>query len=90
VLRRPDFQGAMRLFGEVADGDGGHDSISTSTDSIAITIWPMIALHKVETWYRDIHKLARVNREAPPQRLVKPGRTGMQVRFIRKFGKLRI
>jgi hypothetical protein len=25
VLRRADFQGAMRLLGEVADGDSGHD-----------------------------------------------------------------
>jgi hypothetical protein len=27
VLRRADFQGAMRLLREVADGDSGHDGV---------------------------------------------------------------
>ena len=46
VLRRPDFQGAMGLVGEVANGDGGHDGVFTSNDSVAINIRNMIFIRK--------------------------------------------
>jgi hypothetical protein len=34
VLRRAHLQGAMRLFGQIADGDGGHDGVSREAISM--------------------------------------------------------
>jgi hypothetical protein len=46
VLRRTDLQGAMRLFGEVANSYSGHDIEYAKDDSVAINVKSMPSIGK--------------------------------------------